>query len=137
MSAQAAAPLVRPAAPRRAPAPASTEPRIHLVSAPLASRSRVPFILVCMTILVGALVSVLVLNTTMAGGSYEQRELQSQLSELAQREQALLAQLDQEASPEVLAARAEALGMVQDSTPAFVRLADAKVIGDPTPAKKR
>jgi len=89
-----------------------------------------------MLILVGALVSVLVLNTTMAGGSYEQRELQSQLSELAQREQALLAQLDQEASPETLAARAEALGMVQDSTPAFIRLADSKVIGDPSPAKK-
>lgn len=137
MSAQAAAPLVRPTAPRRAPAPAAPEPRIHLVSPPLPSRSRAPFIIVCMAILVGALVSVLVLNTTMAGGSYEQRELQAQLSELAQREQALLAQLDQEASPETLAARAEALGMVQDSMPAFIRLADEKIIGDPTPAKKR
>lgn len=138
MSAQpAAAPAayaprpVAPAAPRRQARPAG---RIHLVTTPATSRSRVPFILLCIAILGVALVGVLLLNTTMVHGSYEQRGLQREISQLAQEEQALLAQIDAASSPHALADHATRLGMVQDSTPAFVRLADGKVIGDVTPA---
>lgn len=119
-----------------ASAPVSAGTRIHLVGVPSQSRSRVPFILVCMAILATALVSVLLLNTSMAHGSYEERDLQAQLARLSEREQALVAALDAQSSPAELARRARELGMVQDSTPAFVRLSDGTIVGDPTPAQE-
>ena len=120
---------------RETPATAPA-PRIHLVRTPLSPRSRIPFVLLCMTLIGGALVGVLLFNTTMARGAYEERELQAQIVQLAQNEQALLAELDAKASPTELAKRARKLGMVQDATPAFIRLKDGKIVGDPTPAKK-
>lgn len=125
---------VAPAGPRPQP---STTSRIHLVTTPATSRSRVPFILLCIAILGAALVGVLLLNTTMAHGSYEQRTLQREISRLAQEEQALVTQIDAASSPHALAEHATRMGMVQDSTPAFVRLADGKVIGDVTPARAK
>ncbi|MBD9699702.1 hypothetical protein IGS67_09400 [Flavimobilis sp. GY10621] len=125
---------VAPAAPRTQPAAAS---RIRLVTTPAVSRSRVPFILLCIAILATALAGVLLLNTTMAHGSYEQRSLQREISQLAQVEQALLTQIDAASSPHALAEHASRMGMVQDSTPAFVRLEDGKVIGDVTPAQAK
>lgn len=140
MSAQQAAArtayVPRPAAPSAPRRPQEQPGRIRLVSAPATSRSRVPFILLCIGILATALVGVLLLNTTMAHGAYEQRELQREISRLAQEEQALLAEIDVESSPRALAAHAERLGMVQDPTPAFVRLADGTVIGDVSPTTK-
>ena len=127
----------RPAVPA-SPRPRAASPgRIRLVPTPATSRSRVPFILLCITTLGVALVGVLLLNTTMAHGSYEQRGLQRELARLAQEEQALLAQLDAASSPRELAEHAARMGMVQDSTPAFVRLSDGKVIGDVTPAQAK
>lgn len=123
------------AAPRPRSVPAAA-PRIHLVRTPASSRSRVPYVLFCMAIVAAAFIGVLLLNTTMARGSYEARDLQSQIAQLAQTEQALLAELDEKSSAASLGARARALGMVQDSTPAFVRLADGAIIGDPTPAEQ-
>jgi len=140
MSAQTAAAAayvprpVAPATPRPQPAPGG---RVRLVTTPATSRSRVPFILLCIAILGAALVGVLLLNTSMAHGSYEQRGLQREISRLAQEEQALVAQLDAASSPHALAEHATRMGMVQDSTPAFVRLADGKVIGDVTPARAK
>ncbi|PFG35887.1 hypothetical protein ATL41_0587 [Flavimobilis soli] len=127
------APSVRRAT---APAPAQPTPDIHLVAAPARSRSRVPFVLLCMAVLVAALVSVLLLNTAMAHGAYEERDLQSTIARLAEQEQALLADLDAKSSPGALAKRARELGMVQDSTPAFIDLGAGKIIGAPAPAKK-
>ncbi len=93
--------------------------------------------LLCMMLVAAALIGALILNTTMARGAYEVAELESQIAQLAQTEQALLAEFDELASPSALAERAQKLGMVQDSTPAFIRLDDGKIIGDPTPAKKK
>ncbi|MGP7961373.1 hypothetical protein ACTVCO_11290 [Sanguibacter sp. A247] len=137
---QAAAPAayaprpIAPAAPRQQP---RTSGGLRLVRAPETSRSRVPFIFLCIAILGVALVGVLLLNTTMVHGAYEQRGLQREISQLAQEEQALLAQIDAASSPHALAEHAARMGMVQDSTPAFVRLADGRVIGDVTPAQAK
>lgn len=130
------APSARRATQPLAAPPTAPETRIHLVAAPARSRSRVPFVLLCMAVLAGALVSVLLLNTSMAHGAYEERELQSTIARLAEQEQALLAELDAKSSPGALAQRARKLGMVQDSTPAFLDLAVGKIIGAPTPAKE-
>ncbi|MGO1316205.1 MAG: hypothetical protein ACTMIR_04090 [Cellulomonadaceae bacterium] len=131
MSAQtAAAPQAIPAA-----APARPRPRIHVVPPPRTARSRVPYVLFCMALVGAALISVLLLNTTMANGAYESRDLQAQIAQLAQSEQALLAQLEEASAPTALAERAQRLGMVQDSTPAFLRLSDGAIIGDPSPSQ--
>ena len=88
-----------------------------------------------MAVLVASLVAVLLLNTAMAHGAYEERDLQSAIARLDEQEQALLADLDAKSAPGALAARARELGMVQDSTPAFIDLAAGKIIGAPAPAK--
>ncbi|QIK83304.1 hypothetical protein [Sanguibacter sp. HDW7] len=135
---QAAARTAYAPRPLASPTPQPAAPsRIRLVASPATSRSRIPFILLCIAMLGAALVAVLLLNTTMAHGSYEQRGLQREISQLAQEEQALLAQIDAASSPHALAEHATRMGMVQDSTPAFVRLADGKVIGDVTPAQAK
>jgi hypothetical protein len=54
---------------------------------------------------------------------------------LTDREEALQQDVSAEASPQRLAARARALGMVPNENPAFIRVADGRVLGVPKPAK--
>jgi hypothetical protein len=134
MSAQSAA-RVAPAtrAPRPAAAPQAS-PRLLLVRAPAQTRTRVPFVLVCMGILGGALLSALLLNTSMARGAYEKHDLDRELAQLSVAEQDLSAELDRRSSPSELAAAARALGMVRATSPAWLQLSDGSVLGAPSPA---
>ncbi len=127
----------RPSAPRPVSDPHAEpdpRPRLRLVRPPQASRSRVPFILGCMGLLVAALLCALVLNTSMARGAYEKADMDRQLARLAQDERDLTSQIDQESSPARLADSARALGMVPSGTTAWLRLSDGTVHGLPTPA---
>lgn len=120
-----------------AAAPARTRaisPRLRLVRAPQSTRTRVPFVLFCITILVGALLGALVLNTSMARGSYEAHALQIELAALARSEQALDTQLLENKAPGQLAASAGNLGMVPAPQLGYLRLADGAILGSPTPA---
>jgi len=120
------------AAPERGRAPA---PRLKLVRAPLTTRTRVPFVLLCIAILVGALLGALILNTSMARGSYQAHDLQIRLAELARTDQDLNTRLLANKAPGQLAASARALKMVPAPELAFLRLSDGAVLGAPTPAK--
>jgi hypothetical protein len=133
MSAQAAARVGASSVPRPArPAPVTRPtPRLLLVRAPAQTRTRVPFVVACMAILAMALLAALLLNTTMARGAYEQRDLDLELARLASSQQDLSAALDQRASPAELAASARALGMVQARSTGWLRLADGTVQGGP------
>lgn len=111
------------------PDPRPAEPRLRLVPAPHRARLRVPFVALCMAVLAGALLLVLVLNTTMAQGEYTRYRLAARLAQSAQQQQELSAQLDQAASPALLAQRAQALGMVPSTVGGYVRLADGTVLG--------
>ncbi|GHS86612.1 hypothetical protein AGMMS50218_06800 [Actinomycetota bacterium] len=122
--------MPRPARPVESLAPQSA-PRLRLVRPPAQARTRVPFVLACMAILAVALISALLLNTNMARGAYERHDLESELSQLAQSEQDLSAQLDQRASAAQLAAAARALGMVPADSTAWLRLSDGTVQGAP------
>lgn len=133
MSTATARTLPRPSSPARRQQPAA-RPDLRIVNAPAQARSRGPFIVLCMLILMGALLGTLLLNTAMAQGSFERQELTSQLARLTEKEQALTEQLDVLGSPGQLAQRATDLGMVRSPQPAFIRLADGVVIGEPTPA---
>ncbi len=127
-----AAPLratARPISPARTPE-TQRVPRPHLraVAAPEPGRSIVPFAWACLTVIMVALASVLALNTTMAEGAYEARELKIEIANLHQERAAALTGLEANAAPSALATRAQALGMVPANRIGYVRLADAQIL---------
>jgi hypothetical protein len=98
-------------------------------------RTRVPFVLICMGLLIAALLTALLLNTSMAQAAFETTDTQRQLSQLVQDNEELQAQLDEKSSPEQLAAQARALGMVPATGTGWVRLSDQTVSGAQSPAE--
>jgi hypothetical protein len=62
------------------------------------------------------------------------KDLRRTAAALTDQQQALMQDVAAAASPAELAARARALGMVENRNPVFIRLADAKVLGVPAPA---
>jgi hypothetical protein len=108
--------------------------RLRIVRAPAHPRARVPFVVLCVCVLAGALLGALLLNTSMAHTSFVIQERQVQLARLSERQQDLAQQVERAASPQVLAERARAAGMVPAPAPAFVLLSDGTIIGEPTPA---
>ncbi len=77
----------------------------------------------------------LMLSIVLSDGAYQISSLQSQQNQLARTQQDLAEKLDLLGSPQSLAQRAEALGMVVGSgSPAFLRLADGALIGTPVAA---
>lgn len=87
-----------------------------------------PFTVVCVTIVVGALTSVLLLNTAMARGSYESVQMRRDIAQLHQDRAALLTQLESASAPGGLAAAAQELGMVPAGRMGFVSLAQGAVL---------
>lgn len=137
-TARVASPRVQPRPARPATpstAPAAPRPRLRLVRPPAQARTHVPFVVTCMAILAGALLSALLLNTQLAAGAYETRSMDVRLAELAREKQQLAAQIDGNTSPAQLAAAATALGMQPAGATGWLRLADGTVQGgvEPTP----
>jgi hypothetical protein len=95
------------------------------------------FAALCMLLLIGGLMGLLMLNTSMAEGSFTLHRLQATSGELTDTEQALTAAIDAQKAPANLASRAAKLGMVPADSAAFLRLSDGAVLGVATPAKKR
>lgn len=122
--------------PRRAPAPtpSAPRPRLRVVRAPAQARTRVPFVLTCITTLASALLGVLLLNTSMAQMEYERYHLATRLSQSAQANQEMRGRLEQVSSPQALAEAARGLGMVPSTSAGYLRLSDGAVLGNPAPA---
>jgi hypothetical protein len=95
------------------------------------------FAALCMLLLIGGLMALLMLNTSMAEGSFTLHRLQATSGELTDTEEALTAAIDAQKAPANLAARAAKLGMVPADSAAFLRLSDGAVLGVAEPAKKR
>lgn len=136
MTATARAGSSRPVGPRPA---AHTVPRrrpvLHEVPPPApAVAGNGMFALIVVGLLLGGMVTLLVLNTTLAQGAFEIGSLTKIQRDLAVNEQRLLQKVARAESPEALQERAERLGMVPATTPVFLRLADRAVLGTPTPA---
>ncbi len=127
-------PTAHSAAPRRAPAPRETteapsrNPAISVHAAPEHSRSLVPFVGMCVSIVLGALIAVLLLNTTMAKGAYETRDLRNELAYLQDQRSELLASLEEHASPQSLSQAAHDLGMVPAHRVGFVTISSGAVV---------
>ena len=76
----------------------------------------------------------LVLDVATSQGAYEMARLKAQKHELITTTDILQSQVDSLASDQNLANAAQGLGMIANSSPAFLRLSDEKVFGKPTPA---
>jgi hypothetical protein len=114
-------PITGPATAPRAPRPApGARTRLR--------RPRVPFILLLVGLLGGTLISLLVISTTLAEGSYRITGLQQQNASLARQEQLLTEQVAQAASPAQIAREAEELGMRPNPDLRFLNLKTGKVV---------
>jgi len=131
-AARATAPRPAPA-PRRAPEPARPALRV-LEPAPFRA-PRGPFVLAIGAVLTLGLLGVLLLNTVVAQDAFAVSALQQKSAALADQEQALTQAVAAADSPQRLESRARTLGMVPTENPAFLRLADGKVLGKPLPGK--
>lgn len=111
--------------------PAPTAPRrdhLSAVAAPEHARSMVLFTWSCLSIVIAAFATVLILNTAMASGAYERRDLKIELADLHQQRAALVMDLEANSSPQHLAVNAQELGMVPAGTLGSVFLEDGVVL---------
>jgi len=111
--------------------------RAHLtLVAPLSPdrASRGTFVVIVTAILALALLAMLVINTSLAQGSFTVQALRAEYQDLQEQEQALLEEVSASSAPIALEYRARELGMVPSMTPVFVRVPDGRVLGKPRPA---
>ncbi len=137
------APLTVTKAARRAAltsqAPAPSGPQrsgyLRLVPQRRSKAARTPFVVVVVALLGGGLLGLLALNTVLAQDAFRLHTLKTEGKQLAVREQVLRREVEGLRTPEALAARATAMGMVPAGPPAFLRLSDGAVIGEPVPGE--
>ena len=120
------------------PRPAGTRPpgARPAGARPRARSSRTPFILLLVGLLGGALVSLLVISTTLAQGAFRITSLQEQNANLAREQQTLTNEVAQAANPAVIAGKAEQLGMRPNPHLGFIDQKTGKIIvGKPSRAE--
>ena len=83
------------------------------------------------------IVAQMLLSIAVTQGAYEVDAFQIAQSKLARQEQQLREDLDRVQSPQYLAANAEALGMVPNADPVYLRLSDGAVLGQPVCSRRR
>ncbi|UYN84361.1 MAG: hypothetical protein KIT89_03990 [Microcella sp.] len=128
-----AVPVVAPARlPRRQPAPAPLE--IVATRSQRRARPRAAYAVATVIGVFAILLAQLALSIVLSEGAYRITALESQRVELDRSAQVLSESLDALRSPQHLAMNAESLGMVANASPAYLRLADARVLGAPVAA---
>lgn len=104
--------------PRATPA----RPSLAVVPRPRPKAARGAFALLLLLLLVGGLIMLLALNTALAQDSFVVQDLQSKQAQLDDQEQQLTQQVAVLESPEMLASKARALGMIPGGRPSFVKV---------------
>lgn len=99
--------------------------------------SRTPFVLLMVLLLGGGLLGLLLLNTALNQGSFEESRLKRQNTKLSDEEQALRQQLEAVSAPAELARKAQEMGMIPGAGPAFLDPVTGQVLGSPKPASPR
>lgn len=110
--------------------------RLRVVPRLSPNAPRVPFVTLVSLLLVAGVVGLLMFNTHMQQNSFAATDLEQQASELTSRQQTLQMQLEELRDPQRVAEQAQKLGMVPTTRPAFLRISDGKVLGEPAPATK-
>jgi hypothetical protein len=119
----------QPAVPAAAPG-AQRVPPLQAARAGLAASHRMPFVLLLCGLLGGALVSALVISTTLAEGSFQINKLQDSTSSLARQRQTLEDLVAQSQSAQVIEQRASKLGMRRPAELQFLDLKTGKTSND-------
>ena len=131
-----AAEVPDPRSPRVLPRTTATATAaLRLVPQARSSAPRAPFITMVVLLLAGGLIGLLCLNTLLAQDAFRLHALNKEQKALLDREQTLEREVETLRTPRNLAERARELGMVQGSTPAFLRLEDGAVLGAEVPAE--
>ena len=106
------------------------------VTAPTAGKAgararapRIPFVLLVLCLMSGALVSLLVLRSVVAQEAYTITSLQSQNRELSQREQQLQREVAHLEASERISKEAESMGMRQGEEPLFLDPDNGEITG--------
>jgi hypothetical protein len=110
----------------------------HIEIVPTRSQRRARPKIAYAAVVVGGVLAIVVtqllLSIGLSDGAYEISSLQQQQKELDRTNQVLSEQFDKLSSPQNLAASAQALGMVTNSAPVYLRLSDGAVLGSPVAA---
>lgn len=107
------------------PAAARSGPRTR-PSAP-----RLPFVLLVLGLLGGAMITLLMLHAVLAEDTFEIATLQRENRELSQQEQTLREQVMRAESPEAIAKAAEEMGMYPGEEPQFLDLDSGQITENP------
>lgn len=94
-------------------------------------KSRLPFSMLCVGILLATLVAVLLLNIFVANTSYKVDQLTSEKEALAEQKDRLVEDNSYRESPQNISLAAEELGLVRDSSPEFLDAKTGKMIDAP------
>jgi len=125
-------PATRAARPSR-PASRTTSsaaPRLRVVETKnAAEHTGVGFVVLCIVLLVGGLISLLLLNTNRAQESFAIEKLQARSASLTDQQQGLSSQLDAISAPQQLALRAQSMGLAPATKVRYVRKSDGRVLG--------
>ena len=98
----------------------TTAPTRRPVERRATTAPQAPFAVLVVGLLGGALVGLLLLNTTLAQQSFTRSELQRENQRLDERKQGLQEDIARESAPEVLHAKARRLGMRDSGQPASI-----------------
>lgn len=109
-------------------------PALRLLAPPLPRRWRPSFVAVCAMIMLGCLAALLGINILLTRGAYTEQQLTLRQTALMESQQALSEKVAAQSSPELLGQRARSLGMIPNSSPAFIELRDGTIAGSPSPA---
>jgi hypothetical protein len=117
-------------------APADERRHIEIVSSRNQRRARpkIVYALSAVTGVAAIVVAQLLLSVGISEGAYEVSRLQASQVELGRTAESVTEDLVRASSPQSLAANAEALGMVSNSNPVYLRLSDGAVLGAPSSA---
>ena len=99
------------------------------------STSRGTFIAIISGVLLLGLFGLLWINTSLAQGAFQISALQAERSILLGRQAQVTRVLETVAAPAALEGKARSLGMVPSRNPAFLRLSDGEILGNPKPAR--
>jgi hypothetical protein len=126
-------PLTRTAPRRPAPKRQAARPNLRLLpqlgSIPAKKAKPVTFAVILTAMLIVGSLVLLLINTMLAQDAFVLHGLKQQVSTLTAQEQAVTALTDSESSPESVAIKATALGMVPGGTPVFIDLNSGRVVG--------
>ncbi|WP_017591188.1 hypothetical protein [Nocardiopsis potens] len=120
------APRTRPAAPPRT---APRTARARRPAAPASRPPRMPFVLLVLGLLAGALISLLALRTVLLEDSFAISRLQSENTELGHEQERLEEEVVRLEAPERIAREAEEMGMEPGEAPEFLHMDEGRVSG--------